>query len=82
MMRSPAAAAFDVSGEPAAVRPVPIADLFETLATAMGLDPLETSMTPQGRPITLTDGGQVVRELWPWCLRPTRFPSWVELSSA
>ena len=42
---------------------MPVADLFATVATAMGMDPLETAMTPQGRPITLTDGGQVVREL-------------------
>ncbi|UQA54584.1 DUF1501 domain-containing protein [Polyangium aurulentum] len=57
--------ATDADGAKVVERPVPIADLFATLATALGLDPLETAMTPQGRPITLTDGGEVVRELWP-----------------
>lgn len=57
--------ATDADGNKVVERPVPIADLFATLATALGLDPLETAVTPQGRPITMTDGGQVIRELLP-----------------
>lgn len=60
-----AVGATDADGKKVVDRPVPVADLFATIATAMGLDPLETAMTPQGRPISLTDGGQVVRELRP-----------------
>jgi uncharacterized protein (DUF1501 family) len=60
-----AVGATDTDGNKVVERPVPVADLFATVATVMGLDPLETAMTPQGRPITLTDGGQVVRELRP-----------------
>lgn len=56
--------ATDADGDKVVERPVAIADLFATIATVMGLDPSETTMTPQGRPITLTDGGQVLRELW------------------
>jgi len=55
--------ATDLIGEKVVERPVPVADLFATITTAMGLDPLETVNSPGGRPITLTDGGQVVREI-------------------
>lgn len=39
------------------------ADLFATLATQLGLDPTETVQAPNGRPITLTDGGSVIQKL-------------------
>ncbi len=39
------------------------ADLFATLASQLGLDPQETVQAPNGRPITLTDGGSVVAKL-------------------
>jgi hypothetical protein len=38
-------------------------DLFATLATQLGLDPGETVQAPSGRPITLTDGGSIIRKL-------------------
>lgn len=60
-----AVGATDTEGNQVVERPVPVADLFATIATVMGIDPLETAMTPQGRPVTVTDGGQVVRELLP-----------------
>jgi len=56
-----AVGATDTDGNKVVERPVPVADLFATVATVMGLDPLETAMTPQGRPITLTDGGDQLR---------------------
>ncbi|MDI1484526.1 DUF1501 domain-containing protein [Polyangium sp. y55x31] len=55
--------ATDAQGEKVVERPVGVADLFATITSAMGLDPLETVSSPGGRPITLTDGGQVVREI-------------------
>jgi hypothetical protein len=39
------------------------ADLFATLATQLGLDPNESTQAPNGRPITLTDGGSVIDKL-------------------
>jgi hypothetical protein len=33
------------------------------MATLMGLDPGYTTMTPAGRPISLTDDGALIREL-------------------
>jgi uncharacterized protein (DUF1501 family) len=46
-----------------AVTPVP--DLLATMASAAGLDPDHTETSPAGRPIAVTDGGQVIREILP-----------------
>jgi uncharacterized protein (DUF1501 family) len=40
-----------------------VPDLFATMASRLGLDPLATFDTPLGRPISLTDGGTPVRAL-------------------
>ena len=44
-------------------RPVSVADLFTTVATAFGIDPSDEYYTPGGRPMRLVDEGRVVREL-------------------
>ena len=38
-------------------------DLFATIASRLGLDPQETVQAPNGRPVTLTDGGSVITKL-------------------
>lgn len=40
-----------------------VADLHATIAAAMGLDPGLTRVTPEGRPISLTDGGKPIASL-------------------
>jgi hypothetical protein len=55
--------ASDDEGAKVKDRPVKIPDLFATLAEALGLDPAKEYRTPEGRPIKLTNGGQVVKEL-------------------
>jgi len=56
--------ATDPDGYGVVERPVRIPDLFHTLAHRMGLDPGETHVTPQGRPVTTVDvAGQLVDEL-------------------
>jgi uncharacterized protein (DUF1501 family) len=42
-----------------------VPDLLATMATAIGLDPGHTEMSPAGRPISLTDDGQVLRSVLP-----------------
>ena len=42
---------------------VTVPDLFATVATALGLDPGETMMSPSGRPIALTENGRPVKAL-------------------
>jgi uncharacterized protein (DUF1501 family) len=42
-----------------------VPDLLATMAVAAGLDPDHTETTPAGRPIAVTDGGKVVREILP-----------------
>lgn len=56
--------ATDAEGARVVERPVRVADVFATLATELGLDPREVVMTPEGRPIAVTDGGQVIAELF------------------
>ncbi|HKB01365.1 MAG TPA: DUF1501 domain-containing protein, partial [Gemmataceae bacterium] len=56
--------ASDARGEEVAERPVTVPDLYATLLTAFGLDPAKVYRSPGGRPIKLTDKGQVVRELF------------------
>jgi uncharacterized protein DUF1501 len=55
--------ASDEEGAKVKDRPVKIPDLFATLAAALGLDPARQYTTPEGRPIKLTNGGEVVKEL-------------------
>jgi hypothetical protein len=55
--------ATDRDGREIIDQPVSVPDLFRTLAHAMGIDPDDVRMTPQGRPIYTVDGGTVVREL-------------------
>lgn len=55
--------ATDADGYAIVDRPVTVPDLMRTLATALGLDPDDTRMTPAGRPITMVDGGRVIDEL-------------------
>ncbi len=52
----------DAKGEAVADRPVKVADLFATLLAAFGVDAAKEYRTPDGRPIKLTNGGQVVQE--------------------
>ena len=44
-------------------KPVTVPSLVATLATVLGLDPADAAISPAGRPIALSDGGQPVREL-------------------
>ena len=52
----------DAKGEAVAERPVKVADLHATLLAAFGVDAAKEYRTPDGRPIKLTNGGQVVQE--------------------
>ena len=52
----------DAKGAEVADRPVAVADLHATLLAAFGVDPARQYRTPEGRPIKLTNGGQVVKE--------------------
>lgn len=47
--------ASDADGEQIAARPVTVPDLFASLASAIGLDPGETHVTPDGRPVTTVE---------------------------
>ncbi|MGH7436198.1 MAG: DUF1501 domain-containing protein, partial [Polyangiaceae bacterium] len=42
-----------------------VPDLIATMATAVGLDPGYTAATPAGRPISVSDGGRVLRDVLP-----------------
>src|SRR5690606_12689968 len=44
-------------------RPVEVDDLFQTICTAMTIDPDEELITPDGRPVRIVDSGLPVREL-------------------
>jgi len=54
----------DVKGEAIADRPVKVADLHATMLAAFGVDPAKQYRTSDGRPIKLTNGGEVVREVF------------------
>ena len=56
--------ASDETGSEVADRPVSIADFYATLLKAAGVDPSETLTTPEGRPIRIAEGGQIVNELF------------------
>ncbi len=55
--------ATDRDGREITQRPVGVPDLLRTMATAMGVDPNDSRMTPTGRPISMVDGGRVIDEL-------------------
>jgi hypothetical protein len=54
----------DADGIDVSNRPVGISDLFVSFCKVMGLDPAEEYVTPDGRPIKLVSGGEVVHELF------------------
>src|SRR5207302_2543754 len=45
-------------------RPVTVNDLLQSFCHALKIDPTKENMSPQGRPIKIVDGGQVVKELF------------------
>jgi hypothetical protein len=55
--------ATDARGAEVVDKPVPIANLFATVAAELGLDPAAKHDTPGGRPIALTDGGVPIAAL-------------------
>jgi uncharacterized protein (DUF1501 family) len=55
--------ATDGDGEKVVAGATRVPDLMATLATRLGLDPMKELRTPRGRPVTLTDGGQLIREV-------------------
>jgi len=50
----------DEDGEKVVRGQVAVADLFATVMTALGMDPRKSVPSPNGRPISLTDGGTAV----------------------
>jgi len=46
-----------------AERPVKVSDLFATIYSLVGIPPDKVNMSPLGRPIKVSDGGQPVKEL-------------------
>jgi hypothetical protein len=54
----------DPSGANVADRPVLVTDLFQSIYHALGIDATYENHSPNGRPIKLVDGGQVVSELF------------------
>jgi uncharacterized protein (DUF1501 family) len=55
--------ATDDDGASVVTAPTKVPDLLATMATLLGLDPAYTTMTPAGRPISVTDDGSPLREL-------------------
>jgi hypothetical protein len=56
--------ATDADGAKVAGSATSVPDLLATMATALGLDPSHTEVSPAGRPISITDGGSPIRELF------------------
>ncbi len=56
--------ATDPDGIDVSERPISIPDLFCSFSKVMGLNPQEEYVTPDGRPIKLVDGGDVIPELF------------------
>jgi hypothetical protein len=50
----------DAGGEHVAGTAYGVPDLLATCAKLVGLDPREEAMSPVGRPIAITDGGQPI----------------------
>jgi uncharacterized protein (DUF1501 family) len=53
----------DRVGESPQDRPVTPADLAHTIYTLLGVDPAAEMHAPDGRPIQVNQGGQLIREL-------------------
>jgi len=51
-------------GTSIAERPVTVNDLFTSVCHALQVDPAREHISPQGRPIKIVDGGEVVMELF------------------
>lgn len=57
--------ASDAEGRKPVERPVSVQDLLSTVVLKLGIDPATTYSTPEGRPITLIQGGKPIPELGP-----------------
>lgn len=53
----------DADGEQVVSKKVGVPDLFATIAERMGMDPNDMVQAPNGRPVSVTDGGLVISEL-------------------
>lgn len=53
----------DARAERPASDPYGPEDLFATMFTLMGIDPKEEFLTPEGRPVAVTNAGRVIKEL-------------------
>lgn len=53
----------DPDGAKVIEKPISAADIYATVATLMGMDPNKSVMADNGRPISLTAGGSVLREI-------------------
>jgi hypothetical protein len=56
--------ATDESGADVSDRPVTVPDLFQTFCKSLAINPAIENIAPNGRPIKIVDGGQVVQELF------------------
>jgi uncharacterized protein (DUF1501 family) len=54
----------DADGAKVVDKPTTVPALFATLTTLMGIDPARSVTTPSGRPISVTDAGTPIRELF------------------
>lgn len=55
--------ATDETGGKVVENPITVPNLFATVATLLGMNPSKTLMTPQGRPIAITEKGIPIRDL-------------------
>lgn len=55
--------ATDDTGDKVVQAPTRVADLMATATTLLGIDPAKQLVTPLGRPVTITDGGRVLRDI-------------------
>jgi uncharacterized protein (DUF1501 family) len=51
-------------GTAVADQPVTVPDLFTSVCRAVGVDPRRENLSPQGRPLKIVDGGEVVQPLF------------------
>jgi hypothetical protein len=56
--------ATDASGEAVKDRPVSVNDLLRTICHSLGIDADKQNMSGIGRPISIVDGGEVVKEVF------------------
>ncbi len=50
----------DADGDQVVSDKTSVPDLFATIATQLGMDPFQTVEAPNGRPVSVTDGGKVI----------------------